>query len=86
MRTKLILIVALTSMALFSSMTFADGSHCDSIKGHKDMSAEAWKEFKDNHAWMYSHGEHDADKSASQIDKPIEQAPQQKSTSNLIEI
>ncbi len=48
--------MTLFSMTLFSSMAFAGGANCDSMKGHgkQDMSAEAWQEFKQNHAWIFS--------------------------------
>ncbi len=84
---KIIPLVAVTSIALFSSMAFAGGANCDSIKGHgkKDMSAEAWQEFKDNHAWIFSEDSKDMGKSSVPGEDSIKAAPEQTS-SDLVEI
>lgn len=84
---KLIPLVAVTSMALFSSMAFAGGANCDSMKGHgqKDMSAENWQQFKENHAFMFSDDAKDMDKSAIPKDESIKAAPEE-SSSGLVEI
>ena len=67
MKAKIMSFVAVTSIILFSPLTMAEGSHCDSMKGHgtHDMSAEAWQQFKNNHAWMFSEDAKAADKSAT---------------------
>ncbi|MGD8591411.1 MAG: hypothetical protein PVF82_01185 [Gammaproteobacteria bacterium] len=84
---KLIPLVAVTSIAVFSSMAFAGGANCDSMKGHgkKDMSAEAWQEFKDNHAWIFSEDSKDMEKSAVPSDDSMKAAPA-KTSSDLVEI
>lgn len=84
---KLLTITAVTSIALFSSMAMAGGPGCDSMKGHgkKDMSAEAWQEFKQNHAWMLSDDAKAMDKSAVQGEESVKEAPA-KTTSDLVEI
>lgn len=88
MKAKIISLTALTSIALFSTAALADGAHCDSLKGHgqKDMSAEAWKEFKDNHAWIFSHGSEDMGKSATAPDNTPAEPAAEKTSSDLVEI
>ncbi|KPJ95007.1 MAG: hypothetical protein AMJ53_03855 [Gammaproteobacteria bacterium SG8_11] len=84
---KLIPLVAVSSLALFSSMAFAGGANCDSMKkghGKKDMSAESWKEFKDSHAWIFSDDAKDLEKSAVPSDESMK-APV-KTSSDLVEI
>ena len=83
---KLIPLVAVASVALFSSMAFAGGANCDSKKGHgkKDMSAEGWKEFKDSHAWIFSEGSKDMEKSAVPSDESVKVPA--KTSSDLVEI
>lgn len=62
MKTRLLQIVTGLSMVLFSVTVFAGGAACDSKKGaHKDMSAEAMKEHKDSHAWLFSDDQHGKD-------------------------
>lgn len=59
MKKGLLQIVVATSMVLFAVGAFAGGAGCDSKKGaHKDMSAEAMKEHKDSHAWLFSDDHH----------------------------
>jgi hypothetical protein len=84
---KLIPLVAVTAVALFSSMAIAGGPNCDSMKGHgnKDMSAESWQEFKDNHAWIFSEDSKDMEKSAVPSDDSMKAAPA-KTSSDLVEI
>lgn len=81
-----IITLASASIALFSSMAIADGAHCDSFKGHgkHDMSAEAWQEFKNNHAWIFSDDSKDMEKSAVPSDEP-NKIPE-KTSSDLVEI
>ncbi len=57
---KLKLIVLFCTMVL-AFAAHAGGEGCSSKKGHggKDMSAQS-KEFKDNHAWLFSDSESDA--------------------------
>jgi hypothetical protein len=60
MKIKLLQVVIGVAIALFSVAALAGGAACDSMKGgHKDMTAEAMKEFKDSHGWMLKDG-HDA--------------------------
>ena len=82
---KLLAITAVTSIAMFSTMATAGGPGCDSMKGHgkHEMSAEAWQEFKQNHAWMLS--DDAKDKSAVQSEESIKEAPA-KTSSDLVEI
>jgi hypothetical protein len=84
---KLIPLVAVSSIAIFSSMAFAGGANCDSMKGHgkKDMSAEAWKDFKQNHAWIFSEEGKDMEKSAAPSDETNKSTPENTS-SDLVEI
>lgn len=85
---KLIPLVAVSSIALFSSMAIAGGANCDSMKkghGKQDMSAEAWKEFKQNHAWIFSEEGKDMEKSATPNDETIKSTPDTTS-SDLVEI
>jgi hypothetical protein len=84
---KLIPLVAVSSIALFSTAALAGGANCDSMKGHgqKDMSAEAWQEFKDNHAWIFSEDSKDMEKSAAPNDESIKRIPV-KTSSDLVEI
>jgi len=67
MKANFISYAAVASILLFSPLAMAEGSHCDSLKGHgpHDMSAEQWQQFKDNHAWMFSKDAKDTDKSTS---------------------
>lgn len=71
MKTRLLQIVAGLSMVLFSVAAFAGGAACDSKKGaHKDMSAEAMKEHKDSHAWLFSDDHHGKDEVKASPEKP----------------
>lgn len=56
MKIRFIQLVTLVFIATLSAGAFAGGAGCDSMKGHgkHEMSAEAMKEFKDNHSWMFS--------------------------------
>jgi hypothetical protein len=84
---KLIPLVAVSSIALFSSVALAGGANCDSMKGHgkKDMSAEAWQDFKNNHAWIFSEDSKDMEKSAVPNDDSIKATPS-KTSADLVEI
>ena len=79
--------IVAASIVLFSSLTFAGGPGCDSMKGHgkHEMSAEAWQEFKKNHAWMLSDEHKSMDESAIQREETIKTAPADNS-SDLVEI
>lgn len=63
MKIKLLHVIAVAAIAVFSSAVFASGNHCDSM--HKNMSAEQWQQFKKNHDWVYSDDAGEMDKSAS---------------------
>ena len=54
MKIKLQNIVFVALFALFSGIAFAGEPHCDSLKQHKNMSADELKEFKKNHSWHNS--------------------------------
>ena len=70
----------------FSSMTFAGGAGCDSMKGgHKGMSVEALKELKENHAWLNSPHEQTQSSPAVTNEKP-EVIDVKKSTPDMVEI
>jgi hypothetical protein len=74
MKIRFIQLVTLVFIAILSAGAFAGGAGCDSMKGHgkHEMSAEAMKEFKDNHSWMFSEKSahdttgHGADKKSDQ--------------------
>jgi hypothetical protein len=73
MKTRLLQIVAGFSMVLFSVAVFAGGTACDSKKGaHKVMSAEAMKEHKDSHAWLFSEDHHGKGEVKASPEKPEE--------------
>ena len=67
MKAKIISLAAVTSLMLLSPLAMAEGSHCDSLKGHgsHDMSSEAWQQFKHNHTWMFSEDAKDVNKDAA---------------------
>ncbi|WP_455203082.1 hypothetical protein [Kaarinaea lacus] len=86
MKTKLISLAAVTSITLFSTMAIAGGKNCDSMKGaHKDMSADAIKEFKDSHSWMFSE-KGDAKEKSSYHGDTIQKDAQPSSSDDLVEI
>ncbi|NOZ54848.1 MAG: hypothetical protein GXP08_17220 [Gammaproteobacteria bacterium] len=82
MRIRLIQLLALATITIFSSMAFAGGATCNSKKGHKDMSAS--KEFKGNHSWLFSENGKHSDKSMSHSEKVQKQATKQ--STGLVEI
>jgi hypothetical protein len=85
---KLIPLVAVSSIALFSSMAFAGGANCDSMKGHgkKDMSAEGWHDFKQNHAWMFSEDGKDMEKKSAVPNDETNKSTPETPASDLVEI
>lgn len=86
MKTKLISLAAVTSITLFSTMAIAGGKNCDSMKGaHKDMSADAIKEFKDSHSWMFSE-KGDAKEKSSQHGDSLQKDAHPSSSDDLVEI
>lgn len=71
MKKILLTILVSASMVLFATTAFAGGASCDSKKGaHKDMSAEAMKEHKDSHAWMFSGDHHKKGEAKASEAKP----------------
>ena len=59
MKKMSLLTVAVSALFLASPMAMAGGAGCDKSKGHaKELSAEAMKEHRDNHAWMFGDKEH----------------------------
>jgi len=83
MRIRLIQLLALATITIFSSMAFAGGAACDSKKGHKDMSAS--KEFKGTHSWLFSKDDQHGGQAVPHNDKVQKQSPKQ-STTGLVEI
>ena len=77
MKSKIISLVAVSSLVLFSALAIADGSHCDSMKGQgpHDMSAESWHQFKNSHSWMFSKDAKDANKHAAPKSDPVQEQP-----------
>ncbi|MGD8567779.1 MAG: hypothetical protein PVJ39_06805 [Gammaproteobacteria bacterium] len=75
MKIRFTQLVTAVFIAMLSAAAFAGGAGCDSMKGHgkHEMSAEAMKEFKDAHSWMFSgKSAHDAAKHGadSKSDQP----------------
>lgn len=65
MKTSLLAFVTGMAIVVFSSVAFAGGENCDWKNrgdGHKGMSAEAYKEFKKDHAWLKQEGSGKHDK------------------------
>ena len=86
MKNQFILAFVTVVTLAFSSMAFAGGAGCDSKKGaHKDMSAEALKELKENHAWIKSPHDHVEGSSASATEEPND-VEVKKSTPTMVEI
>ena len=88
MRTPLIKLFSMLIFIMFSTFAFA-GEGCDMHEGiHKDMSADALKEFKESHGWLFAEDAAAQDKKADQ--NKNSQAPTQqpvKSThDSLVEI
>jgi len=83
MRIRLIQLLALAAITIFSSMALAGSAACDSKKGHKDMSAS--KEFKDTHSLLLSEDGQHAGKSLTHNDRVQKQTPKQ-STTGLVGI
>lgn len=58
MKMRVMQVALAVSVLAASSAVLAGGAACDSMKGHKDMSPEAMKEFKEHHGWsMEGHGD-----------------------------
>jgi hypothetical protein len=76
---------AVVSIGLLSPLAMAGGSHCDSLKGHgpHDMSPEAWQQFKDNHAWMFSKDAKAADKAVDPKDNSTKEQPAKPSPDSM---
>ena len=86
MKNQFIPAFVMVVIVAFSSMAFAGGAGCDSMKGgHKDMSVEALKELKENHVWLNSPHEQTESSPASSIEKP-EVIEVKKSTPDMVEI
>jgi len=88
MKTRLVQLAILMSVAMLPFTVFAGGAGCSSKEGHgkHEMSAEAMQEFKQNHAWIFS-DDADSDKAASsheQVEKPANDAAGK--TDKLVEI
>ena len=83
---KLKLLVLLSSMFLAFAV-HAGGEGCSSKKGHsgKDMSAEM-KEFKGNHAWLFSESEVEPNPSAQKTPEDKGKSSSVSSDDNLVEI
>ena len=67
-------------MLLFTTTTIAGGAACNSAKGVHGLSAEAWKEIKENHAWNSTDGVNKHSKTTPnertlKSDKPTAQKP-----------
>mgnify|MGYP001609319279 FL=1 len=67
---KLRSVIFLTSLviALFSSFALA-GEDCHSKDFHKNMSVDATKEFKKNHAWLYKDEQNTVNKTVTDVDE-----------------
>lgn len=55
MKTSLLAILTSATVLAFSSLAFAGGEGCEWKKNrdaHKGMSAEAFQQFKKDHAWV----------------------------------
>ena len=86
MNTALIKMFAVVSTILFSTLSFA-GENCDMHEGiHKDMSAEALKEFKENHIWLLDEDTANLDKSGRSNDLPDPHKPAKAVNDKLVEI
>ena len=86
MNTALIKMFAVVSTILFSTLSFA-GENCDMHEGiHKDMSAEALKEFKENHIWLLDEDSASLDKSKQNSEAPATQTPAKTVNDKLVEI
>lgn len=86
MKTRLIKAAAFTGLAICSSIALAGGPNCDAHKGgHKDMSAQASKEFKENHSWLFPNEADQTNESAATKEEPAQETPHQRST-DLVEI
>ena len=86
MNTKLIKIFAVLSTVLLSTGSFA-GEGCDMHDGiHKELSAEALKEFKENHIWLLDEDKANLDQSQQKGEVLESQKPVNSVNDNVVEI
>ncbi len=82
MKLRIMYVVAITTIALASSGAWAGGGDCASKKGHKGMSADGGKHFKDGHSLTFEFNKHSTEKNQSIIDEEDTDKPMLKQPSS----